>query len=200
MTGSASASTAIHRAAIEACTSLITLGTPHAVSTTALVDQTRGLIASIDATPTCSPEYLTTQRGIAITCVCSTGIPAKIISSNIEELVAVSSYVPLIGWNVLSNNEVSSSSSSDEKEDSKDIISTSSNIGDGIVPYDIAFLNEPAQRVVIEQCQMTKEPVRHSHVIPTPWNLWNGYQSSISVPVPSYVTEGVVTQWIQYIQ
>jgi hypothetical protein len=70
------------------------------------------------------------------------------------------------------------------------------------VPLALAFMEEPARRVVLEQCTLTLERVRHSHVLPTPWNLWNGYAPSIALPVafPSYVSAGVLPQWAKYIR
>jgi ferredoxin-like protein FixX len=56
--GMSQSSTAIYPALVNACTSLITFGTPHSVSNNAIVDQTRGLINSIDSTSMCTPKYL----------------------------------------------------------------------------------------------------------------------------------------------
>lgn len=137
----------------------------------------QGLLAAIDASPSCKPSALYADLGIDITCVCSSGLKGNMFSTNIEEIVAGASYFPLIG-----------------KIDS---------IGDGIVPLELAFLPEPARRVILEQCTISEAPIRHSHVVPTPWNLWDGYAPSIRLPkesYPSYVTEGVVHQWAKYIQ
>ena len=175
--GLSQSSTAVHRLAMERCTSLVTLGTPHVSPKTALVDQTRGLLNEIEEAPSCKPQALV-DRGIDITCVSSSGLSAKFLTSNVEELVAASSYLPLLG-----------------KLDA-------SVIGDGIVPLDLAFMEEPARRVVVEECSLTNERVRHSHVVPTPWNLINGYAPSIRLPqgFPSYVSEGVVPFWAKYIR
>lgn len=170
-------STAAHRMAVELCTSLITLGTPHISPEDALVDQTRGLLRAIAESPDCKPQALV-DKGIDITCVCSSGLSGNFISMNVEELVAASSYLPLLGR----------------------IDSTVK--GDGIVPLDLAFMEEPARRVILEECALTKLPIRHSHVVPTPWNLIDGYAESIILPgaYPSYVSEGVIQQWAQYIR
>jgi PGAP1-like protein len=203
--GMSLSSTSISKILIKSCTSLITLGTPHINSPTGLVDQTRGLINSIDATVTCSPQYITNTLGIDITCVCSNGISASIFPLNIEQLIAIGSYVPLVGPSIL---QFSNSNINDEK----DIESSSDNTkrevagnggsgsGDGIVPIQLAFLSKPSKHVIIQKCLETNDIVRHSHVLPTPWNLLNGYQSSILLPYPSYVSSGVVSQWIQYIK
>jgi hypothetical protein len=39
-------------------------------------------------------------------------------------------------------------------------------------------------------------------VLPTPWNLLDGYAPSIGLPdsYRSYVSNGVVQQWIKYLQ
>jgi len=170
-------STALHKIAQERCTSLITLGTPHVSPETALVDQTRGLLRAIDQSPECKAEALA-KRGIDVTCVCSSSLSGNFWTANVEELVAASSYLPLLGR-------------LDETVK-----------GDGIVPLELAFLEEPARHLIIEECPATNKSVRHSHVIPTPWNLWDGYASSIRLPddLPSYVSEGVVPLWAKYIQ
>lgn len=91
-----SSSSAISRVTADQCSSLITLGTPHVAPETALVDQTRGLIREIDETPSCSAQALA-DRGIDITCVCSSSLRGTFVSTNVEELVAASSYLPLLG-------------------------------------------------------------------------------------------------------
>merc|ERR1712127_631398 len=63
-----SSSTAVNRLAQKQVTSLITLGTPHISPSSALVDQTRGLLRAIAESPSCSSESLS-SRGIDITCV-----------------------------------------------------------------------------------------------------------------------------------
>ncbi|GAX28397.1 hypothetical protein FisN_4Hh059 [Fistulifera solaris] len=174
--GMSESSSSVTRLVQQRCTSLITLGTPHVAPETALVDQTRGLIRSIDSRPECSSPALA-DRGIAVTCVCSSSMKANFFSVDVEDIVAASSYLPLLGR-------------LDE-----------SVRGDGIVPLDLAFLEEPARRVIIDQCPLTNEKVRHSHVVPTPWNLWDGYASSIQLPssFPSYTSDGVVSMWAKYI-
>lgn len=171
-----SSSSAVYRVAGDRCSSLITLGTPHIAPDTALVDQTRGLIREIDETPSCSAQALA-DRGIAITCVCSSSLRGAFLSTNVEELVAASSYLPLLGR-----------IGSDVQ-------------GDGIVPLDLAFMDPPARKVVVDKCEVTGSMVRHSHVVPTPWNLWDGYAPSIVLPdtFSSYVSEGVIPQWAKYI-
>lgn len=163
--------------AAERCTSLITLGTPHVAPDTALVDQTRGLIREIDETPSCSAQALTDQ-GIEITCVCSSSLKGNFLSTNIEELVAASSYLPLLGSKFDGNVR-----------------------GDGIVPLDLAFMDAPARKVIIEKCELTDSMVRHSHVVPTPWNLWDGNAPSLALAntFTSYVSDGVLRQWARYI-
>jgi hypothetical protein len=176
--GLSRSSTAVSRLAAERCTSLITLGTPHFSPETALVDQTRGLLREIAESDSCHPQALT-DRGIDITCVCSNSLTGNFLTTNVEELVAASSYWPLLGR----------------------LDSTVQ--GDGIVPLDLAFMESPARRVVVDNCGLTKERIRHSHVVPTPWNLWDGYAPSIGLPAesfPSYVSEGVVSEWAKYIQ
>jgi hypothetical protein len=176
--GLAQSSTAVHRLAVEKCSSLITLGTPHVSPEDALVDQTRGLLRAISESPSCQPQALA-DRGIDITCVCSSGLGANFVTTNVEELVAASSYLPLLG------------------RIHKDIR------GDGIVPLDLAFMDPPSRRVIVDECSKSGQVVRHSHVVPTPWNLLNGYTPSIKLPddsFPSYISEGVITQWAQYIR
>lgn len=174
--GISRSSTSVHRLALEKCSSLITLGTPHVNSDSALVDQTRGLLQAISETPSCHPQSLADQ-GIDITCVSSRSIGGKFISANIEEVVAASSYLPLLGR-------------TDENTQ-----------GDGIVPLELAFMEPPSRRVIVDSCSLTNSPVRHSHVLPTPWRLLDGKAPSIELPdFPSYVSEGVLSQWAEYIQ
>jgi hypothetical protein len=172
-----STSTAVFDLTRRQCCSLITIGTPHTSPEDALVDQTRGLLKEIENTPSCSPQALA-DLGIEITCVGSSGVGGSFFSVNPEELVAASSYFPLMGR---LSNEIK---------------------GDGIVPLDLAFMDAPARKIVIEACSVTGAPVRHSHVVPTPWNLWDGYAPSIKLPenYVSYVSEGVLPQWSQFIQ
>ena len=175
--GLSRSSTAVHRRIMAQCSSLITLGTPHVSPEDALVDQTRGLLREIEETDTCQPEALA-DRGIDITCVCSQSLSGKFTTLDIEEVVAASSYLPLLGR---------------VGEDVK---------GDGIVPLDLAFMGEPSRRVIVDRCSVSNAPVRHSHVLPTPWNLWDGYAPSINLPEDyvSYVSEGVLCQWAPYIR
>lgn len=66
-------------------------------------------------------------------------------------------------------------------------------VGDGIVPLESSLLEAPAERVVLDT-------PRHLHVLPTPWNLWDGYQPSIPLlDVPHYLSDDVVDQWIDYL-
>jgi hypothetical protein len=96
----------------------------------------------------------------------------------VEEAVALASYLPLLG------------------RYDPDVR------GDGIVPIDLAFLDAPARKVVVQCCSVTSNAVRHSHVLPTPWNLWDGYAPSIALPDEfcSYTSPGVLSQWAQYIR
>lgn len=163
------------RRALEKTATLLTLGTPHTSPEDALVDQTRGLLAAIEETPSCSPQSLLENDGISFTCVASQAIKGSWNPINIEGLVAAASYAPLTGkW-------------SDVK-------------GDGIVPVDLALLPEPAASVIIEKDSITGENVHHLHVLPTPWNLWNGTAPSIPLEnFTSYVSPGVVSQWLPYL-
>merc|ERR1712071_84592 len=172
--GLSTSSTAVNRLAQKQVTSLITLGTPHISPSSALVDQTRGLLRAIAESPSCSSESLS-SRGIDITCVGSSSVKAKLISTNIEELVAFSSYFPLTG-NFDGN-------------------------GDGIVPLDLAFMEEPARKIIIDKSKCDNE-VRHANVFPTPWNLLDGYAPSISLPDDFlwYGSEAVIKDWITYIR
>jgi hypothetical protein len=172
-----SSSTAVAQLAREQCSSLITLGTPHISPESALVDQTRGLLREIAETPACSSQSLADQ-GIDITCVCSSSLSGDFWTTDVEQLVAASSYLPLLGR---FGGEVR---------------------GDGIVPLELAFMEPPARPVQIDQCEQTGAPVRHSHVLPTPWNLWDGYAPSIRLPddFASYVSDGVIPQWAKYIR
>lgn len=176
--GLSRSSTAVSRLAATRCTSLITLGTPHSSPDTALVDQTRGLLREIAESPECESQALA-DRGIDVTCVGSSSLSGNFVTTNVEEIIAASSYLPLLG-------RIDSSVK-----------------GDGIVPLDLAFMESPARRVELDTCPLTKERIRHSHVVPTPWNLWNGYAPSISLPketYPSYVSQGVVSKWAKYIR
>jgi hypothetical protein len=170
-------STAVSRIAQNRISSLITLGTPHISPESALVDQTRGLLREIAEAPACSSQALA-DRGIDITCVCSSGLCGDFLTTDVEQLVAASSYLPLLG------------------RFGGDVL------GDGIVPLDLAFMESPARKIEIEKCEMTGAPVRHCHVLPTPWNLLDGYAPSIQLPddFVSYVSEGVIPQWAQYIR
>jgi len=179
--GLSRSSTAVSRIVQEKnmVSSFITLGTPHVSPETALVDQTRGLLREIAETPACSSNTLMNERGIEITCVCSSSLSGNFLTTNIEEFVAASSYLPLLG-----------------KTDS-------SVKGDGIVPLDLAFMEEPARKVVLPECPQSGRPIRHSHVLPTPWNLWNASEKSIRLDdteATSYVAPEIVSQWSQFIR
>lgn len=178
LSGLSRSSSAVHRIVQERCTSLITLGTPHSSPDDALVDQTRGLLREIENSPSSSSQALA-DRGIDVTCVCSSSVVGSFLSTDVEKLVAASSYLPLLGrkWN------------GDVK-------------GDGIVPLDLAFLDPPARRVVVDTCPLTGAAVRHSHVVPTPWNLIDGSAPSIKLPSDfvSYTSKGVVPLWAKYIR
>jgi len=179
--GLARSSTAISKLALEKnlISSFITLGTPHESPDTALVDQTRGLLREIAETQACSSSTLVNERGIDITCICSSSLSGNFFTTNIEEFVAASSYLPLLG-----------------KTDS-------SVKGDGIIPLDLAFMEKPARKVIMPECPVTGRPIRHIHVLPTPWNLWN--PSAKSIPLndagaTSYVSPDIVAQWSQFIR
>lgn len=170
-------STAVFRLTQQQCSSLVTIGTPHISPEDALVDQTRGLLREIEETESCSPQALY-DLGVSVTCVGSSGIGGNFLTTNLEELVAASSYLPLMGR------------------------LTGDMKGDGIVPLDLAFMESPATRVVVDECSLTGAPVRHSHIVPTPWNLIDGFAPSLKLPddFVSYVSEGVLTQWSKFIR
>ena len=176
--GLSRSSSATFRLAKERCSSFITLGTPHISPEDALVDQTRGLLREIAESESCEAQRLSDDLGINITCVASSGLRANFFTTNVEEFVAASSYLPLLG------------------RIGQDVR------GDGIVPLDLAFMDAPANRIILERCDVTNDPVRHAHVIPTPWNLVDGFAPSIRLPkgVPSYVSTGAIRQWSKYIR
>ena len=125
-------------------------------------------------TPSCSSEALINESGIQVTCVGSTAIEGTFFTTNIENLVAASSYLPLSGE--LGN-------------------------GDGIIPENLAFMDSPANQVRVKTCSETGEFIRHANVLPTPWNLWDGNSASIQLPdyYRWYGSVGVVDQWVKYI-
>lgn len=171
--------TSVYRLTQERCSSLVTLGTPHSSPSEALVDQTRGLLRAVEDTPACSALALM-DRGIDVTCVGSTSIDGKVFSTDIEELVASSSYIPLLG---------------------KLALSSGPSKGDGIVPVDLAFMDAPARRIEIEKCNAGSK-VRHAHVFPTPWNLWDGYAASLPLPddFTWYGSDSVIESWSSYVR
>lgn len=173
--GLAGTSTAVFGLTKQQCSSLVTIGTPHSSPEEALVDQTRGLLREIEETPSCSPQALV-DLGVDVTCVGSSGIGGNFLTTNLEEFVAASSYLPLMGRLGMK--------------------------GDGIVPLELAFMESPATKVVVDECSLTGAPVRHSHVVPTPWNLVDGFAPSLKLPddFVSYVSEGVLPQWSKYIR
>jgi hypothetical protein len=167
-------STAVHRLAKQRITSLITLGTPHTSPATALVYQTRGLLRQIEQSPSCSSQSLT-DNGVRITCVGSSGLVGNLFTTELESLVAASSYLPLTGeYNTR---------------------------GDGIVQTDLAFMNPPATKLEVQSCRFTDSAVRHAHVVPTPWNLIDGNAKSWSLPEEFvwYGSEGVLCQWLPFV-
>lgn len=174
-------STAVYKTTLARCTSFITLGTPHSSPATALVDQTRGLLKEVESTYECSSEFLT-KNNISVTCVGSRGVKSNLFTTDLEEIVATTSYLPLIKkWNSVISGPVE---------------------GDGIVPKELAFMESPAKKIELEKCLNTGKPVRHAHVLPTPWNLWDGSAPSINLPDDYiwYGSDGVIDQWIEYIQ
>jgi hypothetical protein len=177
--GLSQSSTAVYRTTLERCKSFITLGTPHKSPQTALVDQTRGLLAAVENTEACSPEYRI-QRGMKVTCLGSVGVQNKILSTNLEEIIATTSYLPLI-------------------PDWKKIFSGVK--GDGIIPEDLVFMDAPATRVELLNCSLTGNVVRHAHVLPTPYNLWSPSEASIplSEDFRWYGSDGVIDQWIIHV-
>ena len=175
--GLSGSSTAVYKLAQKQCSSFITIGTPHSSPDSALVDQTRGLLKEVERTQECTAKALS-ERGIDLTCVISSSVSGNILTTDIEEIVAVTSYFPLTGR-----------FGSDVR-------------GDGIIPTDLAFMEDPARCVTIEKCSETGSSVRHAHVLPTPWNLWNG--NAPSLPLPDdflwYGSESVVDEWAQFIK
>ena len=159
--------------------SFITLGTPHSSPETALVDQTRGLLREVENAPSCSSRFLVEERGIQVTNVCSTSVKGSILSTNVEALVAAASYLPLLGLNDGFNAN-----------------------GDGIVPLKLGLMEKPANHVVIERSDACGSLVRHANVVPTPWNLLDGYAPSISLPEDFlwYGSKNVLPQWVNYIR
>ncbi len=157
------------------------MGSPHFSPSSALVDQTRGLLREVETTFACSSEGLE-QNGIQVSCVSSRAVKSNFITSDIEQIVATTSYIPLIEkWNKVIQGPVE---------------------GDGIIPTELAFMDKPAKKIEVENCAITGNPIRHAHVLPTPWNLWNGYAPSINLPEDYiwYGSEGVIDEWIGAIQ
>eukprot|EP00986_Skeletonema_menzelii_P000287 scaffold82_cov135-Skeletonema_menzelii.AAC.7 len=175
--GLSGSSTSVYRLGREQIKSLVTIGTPHISPESALVDQTRGLLREIATSEECSSQALS-ERGVRITCVGSSSLSGNLITTNVEELIAATSYLPLVGR-----------LGADIK-------------GDGIVPTELAFMEPPARRVEIENCSLSGGAVRHAHVLPTPWNLLDGSAASIKLPedILWYGSKGVLSQWLQYIE
>lgn len=173
--GLSQSSSPIAMLAHDRVTSFITLGTPHSSPDGALVDQTRGLLKEVENAPSCSSQALV-KRGIAVTCVGSSGLKGAFFTTNIEEIVAASSYFPLLG----------------RLDDSIR--------GDGIIPTELAFMEAPARSVQLEACPDTGDLVRHAHVFPTPWKLLDGSAASISLPFTWYGSESVIGEWAKYVR
>lgn len=175
--GLSGSSTAVYRLSKARVSSLITLGTPHVSPDTALVDQTRGLLREVSNHPGCASSSLSMDGTVDITCVCSSGVPGRLATGELEELIAATSYLPLLGR-----------IGSDVR-------------GDGIVPVELAFMEHPARSVVIDACSDTGKSVRHAHVLPTPWNLIDGYAPSWKLPedILWYGSPGVLGQWLKYV-
>lgn len=57
-------------------------------SPNALVDQTRGLLKNIENSPTCSKESMK----IPVNNIASNGVQGKLLTTNVEELIAASGY------------------------------------------------------------------------------------------------------------
>jgi pimeloyl-ACP methyl ester carboxylesterase len=168
LAGLSQSSTAIGRAVQQQqrVSSLVTLGTPNTMVDTSLVDQTRGLLSAIAATPSAHPRSFQ-QRGISVACVASAAIQGQLFTSNVQQLVAATSYGPLSGnWAA---------------------------VGDGIVPIDLAFLDDPAERVIVDKAE-------HIHVLPTPWNLWDGTAPSIPLGLDSYFGADAMAKWAPYVR
>ena len=66
-----------------------------------MVDQTRGLLREIESSPSCSSQSLH-ERGIKVTCVGSSGLTGKILTTEIEEIIAILG----IFINEKTNNEI----------------------------------------------------------------------------------------------
>lgn len=173
--GLSRSSTSVHRLTQQQVSSFVTLGTPHTSPSDAFVDQTRGLLKAVETSESCSSQSLV-DRGIKVSCVGSSSISGTLISTDTEELVAASSYIPLLG-------------------------KLNKNNGDGIVPIEIAFMEEPANRIEIKECELGTK-VRHAHVLPTPWNLYDGYAPSLALPEDFtwYGSDSVINMWSEYVQ
>lgn len=173
--GLSNSSSSVSRLTRERVSSFVTLGTPHSSPEGALVDQTRGLLRQVEQSPSCSAQSLE-DRGIEVTCVGSKCIDGSLLSFDVEELVAASSYIPLLG-------------------------NLKKGKGDGIVPIDLAFMAGPARRIEIDQCENGSK-VRHAQVFPTPWNLIDGYAPSIPLPEDFtwYGSESSIDLWCEYIR
>jgi hypothetical protein len=171
-------STSIYQLTQQQCTSFITLGTPHLSPDSALVDQTRGLLKEVESTHSCSPQSLV-DRGIDVTCVGSKAVKGSILSFNLESIIALTSYIPLLG-----------------------IERGLKAHGDGIIPLDLAFMEEPARKVELSACESSGQAVRHAHVFPTPWNLLDGSAPSISLPDDFlwYGSPSILGQWSSYVR
>jgi len=171
--GLACSSTAVHRIALSRVSSLLTLGTPHSCPPDALVDQTRGLLAEVARTPTCSSQHFKNVN-IEVTTVCSKSIKAQLNPLRPEQILGALSYWPQL--NSLDNV-----------------------YGDGIVPLQLGLMDEPANRIVLDS---KDTPIGHAHVVPTPWNLLQPYSPSLKLP-ESYLWYGsrdVLREWASYIK
>lgn len=189
--GLSGSATAVYEHTMKRVSSFVTLGTPHTSPATALVDQTRGLLRAVEECEKCSSTALVNDRGIDVTCVTSASVEGKVrlfsdnnnsggggtVVARIEELVALTSYVPLTGK----------------------LQFTTAIKGDGIVPTELALMDLPARQIVLDNKSLA---VRHAHVLPTPWNLLDGAAPSLPLPKDFlwYGSEEVVEEWMGYIR
>lgn len=207
--GLSHSSSAVHRLAMERCSSFITLGTPHgSTEMSSWVDQTRGLLRAIEESPSCQPQRIREKYGIDITCVASSGIRGGWINTsnnnnnnNEQQLFNMERWLATLSYFSFGMDDKKATTTTEEEDEGGE----ASWKGDGIVPLSWAFLDD-STRVVLEQCNRTGKPIRHVHVLPTPWNLWDGTAPSIPLTsiykdqeYPSYISKGVVEQWAPYI-
>jgi hypothetical protein len=181
-------STDVYRRALRdgRISSFITLGTPHMTppnnsnnNAAVAMDQTRGLLAEVEASRYCSSDYLVNEADIAVTTVCSGSIESKLATTDTRKLLAASSYLSQAGW--------------------KDGMNIK---GDGITPLSLGLMEEPANRIVVETNDNEASPIWHAHVLPTPWNVLDPIGPSYELPEDSlwYGSREILPTWAPYIE